>query len=71
MSCSSFCINWRSCKKDGKDYSFDVFCDLLIRDQQKLLDQGKIGAEHQAHLLKGKGNKIYKDRGCANVFRPR
>ena len=30
---SSFRANWRSHKEDGKDYSLDVFCDLLIRDQ--------------------------------------
>ena len=30
---SSFCTNWRSRKEDGRDYSIDVFCDLLIRDQ--------------------------------------
>ena len=28
----SFHTNWLSHKEDGKDYSFDVFCDLLIRD---------------------------------------
>ena len=55
---SSFHTNWRSCKEDGKDYSFDVFCDLLIRDQQKLLDEGKLGGKQQAHFLKGKGKKI-------------
>ena len=33
-----FHSNWRSCKEDGKDYYFDIFCGLLIRDQQKLLD---------------------------------
>lgn len=46
--CSSFRTNWRSCKKDGKDYTFDVLCDLLIKDQQKLLDEGKLGSKHQA-----------------------
>lgn len=39
----AFHINWRSCKEYGKDYSFEVFCDLLIQDQQKLFDEGKIG----------------------------
>ena len=53
--CSFFRTNWRSDKEDGKDYFFDVFCDLLIRDQQKLLDEGKLGAKQQAHLVKGKG----------------
>ena len=43
--CSSFRTNWQSHKEDGKDYSFDVFCDLLIRDQKKLLDEGKLGGK--------------------------
>ena len=70
MMCFShhFCTNWRSCKEYGKDYSFDVFCDLLIRDQQKLLDKGNLGGKHQAHFLKGEGTNINKDRGCANVL---
>ena len=41
----SFHTNWWSCKEDGKDYSFDVFCDLLIRGQYKLLDEGKLGVK--------------------------
>ena len=36
----------RSQKEDGRDYSFEVFCDLLIRDQKKLLDEGKVGGKH-------------------------
>jgi hypothetical protein len=66
----SFHTNWRSYKEDGKDYSFDVFCDLLIRDQQNLLDEGKLGGKQQAHLLNGKIKKNYKDRVCVNSFGP-
>jgi hypothetical protein len=51
----SFHTNWCSHKEDGKDYSFDVFSDLYIRDQQKFLDEGNIGAKQQDHFLKGKG----------------
>ena len=69
--CSSFQNNWRSCKEASKDYSFDVFCDLLIRDQQKLLDEGKLGGKQQAHLLNRKGKQIYKDRGRIYYSRPR
>jgi hypothetical protein len=68
--CSLFHKNWKSRKEDGKDYSFDIFCDLLIRDQQKLLDEGKLGDKHQDHLFKGKGKNIYNDRGHVNIFGP-
>ena len=53
---SSVCTNWRCSKEDGKDYSFDEFCDLLIRDKKKLLDEGKLGGKKQDHFIKGKGN---------------
>lgn len=65
--CSSFCTNWRSRNDDGKDYTFDVFCDLLIKDQQKLFDEWNFGDKHKAHLLKRKGKKNYEERGCANI----
>lgn len=68
---SSFHTNWRSRKEDGNDYSFDVFCDLFIRDQQKLLDEGKLGLKQQAYLLKEKGKQNYKDRGRVDSFGPR
>jgi len=42
---------------------FDTLYDLLIKDQQKLLDEGKLGSEHQVHLLKGNIKKNYKERG--------
>ena len=53
--CSYFHTNWRSCKEDGKDYTFDVFGDLLIKDKQNLFDEGNLGGKHQPHLLKSKG----------------
>ena len=71
MFCSSFRTNWQHCKEDGKDYSFDVLCDLLIRYQHKPLDEGNIGGKQQAHLMKGKGNKIYMDRTYTDGFGPR
>lgn len=56
MLCSSSRTNGRSRKEDNKDYSFDVFCDLLITDQQKLLDEGNLGGKKQSHFIKGKGH---------------
>ena len=66
--CSLFHTNWWPRKEDGKGYSFDIFYDLLIRDQQKLLDQWNLGVKQQALLLKGKGKYIYNDRGCVDVI---
>ena len=66
----SFHTNWRSCKEDGQDYSFDAFYDLLIRDQQMLLDEGKLGGKQKSHFLKGKGKHIYKDRVCIDASSP-
>lgn len=40
--CSPFSTNWISHKEDGKDCTFDVFCDLLIKDQQKFINEGKL-----------------------------
>ena len=54
----SFHTNWWSRKEESKDYLFDVFCDLLIEDQQKLFDEGNIDGKQQDHLLKGKGKHI-------------
>ena len=62
MLCLLFQTNWQSHKEHGKDYSFDVICDLLIRDQQKLLDEWKLGHKQQAQLLKWKHKEAYKDR---------
>jgi hypothetical protein len=53
--CLTFCANWISKKDDGKDYSFNSFCGLLIRAQKTLFDEGKLGVKQQAHLLKSKG----------------
>ena len=36
-----------------------------------MLDEGKLGGKQQAHLLKGKGKQIYKDRGRSDYFGPR
>jgi hypothetical protein len=52
---STFRTNWHACKQDGKDYSFEFFCELLITDQHRFLEKGNLGGKHQAHLLKGKG----------------
>ena len=65
--CSSFHTNRISHKEDGKDYTFDVFCDLLIKDQQKLFDEGNLGGKHKDHLLKIKGKSNYKERGHTNA----
>ena len=61
--CSSFRANWMSCKQDDKDFTFDVLSDLLIKDQQKLLEGGKLGSKHQAHLLKSKVKQNCKECG--------
>ena len=50
-------------KKDGKDFTFDTLCDLLMKDQQKLLEEGKLGGKNQDHLLKRKVNPNPKERG--------
>jgi hypothetical protein len=60
---STFYKNWQVDKEDGKDYTFDAFCDLLINDQHGLLDEEKFGGKLQAHMLKGKGKINYKERG--------
>ena len=65
---SSFHTNQRLQKEYGKDYMLYVFYDSLIKDKTKLLDEGKLGGKHQAHLFKIKGNKRYKEREHINVF---
>lgn len=67
---SSFHTNWWSRKEHSKDYSFNDFFDLLIRDQHDLLDEGNLGGKQQADLLNGKGKHIYKDRVRTNSFGP-
>ena len=53
-----------SYKQDGKDFTFDIFCDLLIKDQHKFLEEGKLGTKHQAHFLKSNIKQTYKEHGC-------
>jgi hypothetical protein len=60
---STFSTNWQAHKEDGKDYTFESFCGLLIIDQHRLLDEGNIGSKHKAHFLKGKGKVNHKERG--------
>ena len=40
--CFSFRSNQISHKKEGKDLTFDILCDLLIKEQEKLLEEGNI-----------------------------
>lgn len=68
MLCSSFYNNWRSCKEDRKEYTFDFLYDLLIKDQQKFLEEGKLSSNHRAHLLKRNHKPNYKERGYASIF---
>ena len=50
-------------KQDGKDFTFDTFCDLLMKDQHKFLEEGKLGGKNQAHLLKRKVKPNPKEHG--------
>jgi hypothetical protein len=52
---STFHTNWKAHKEDGKDYTLNIFVALLITDQHRFLDEGKLGGKHQSHFLKGKG----------------
>jgi hypothetical protein len=58
----TFHANWKTHKEDGNDYIFEAFCGLLITDKHKLLEEGKLGGKHQAHLLKGKRKMDPRDR---------
>ena len=42
--------------------TFKYFCGILIIDQHRLLEEGKLGGKHQAHFLKGKGKSYYRER---------
>jgi hypothetical protein len=53
--CLTFCASWTSRKDDGKDYTFDSFCGLLIKAQRNFLMKGNLRSSNIAHLLKGKG----------------
>jgi hypothetical protein len=59
----TFHTNWQTYKEYGKDYTFEAFNDLLINSQHILLDEGKLGRKHEAHLIKGKGKSNHKQRG--------
>jgi hypothetical protein len=37
MFMSTFCTNWKAHKEDGKDYTFEYFCGLLITNQHNCL----------------------------------
>ena len=50
-----------------KDYTFDIFCDLFIKDKHKLFDKGNLDGKHQAYLIKTKGRKNSKERGYTDV----
>ena len=43
---SSFHDIWMSHKQDGKDFTFDIFYDLLIKYQQNLLEKGNLDAKN-------------------------
>jgi hypothetical protein len=62
-----FKTNWKECKEDGKDYTFDSFSRLLINDQHIFLNEGKLGEKHQAHLLKEKDKVNNKEIGKFNT----
>jgi hypothetical protein len=55
LSISNFSTSLWERKEDGKDYTFEALCGLLITNQHILLDQGKLGGKRQARLLKGMG----------------
>lgn len=71
MPCDVFILSFRTNWQSRKDYSFNVFCDLFIRDQLKFLDEGNLGGRQKTHFPKGKGQQIYKDRGCVDSSSPR
>ena len=50
-------------KQVGNEFIFDTFCDLLIKEQLKLVEEGKLGGKNQAHLLKSEVKTTFKERG--------
>ena len=60
---SMFSASWTSRKDEGEDYFCHPFYGLLIRAHEKSLDEGKLEFRQQAHLIKGKGQRNYKERG--------
>jgi hypothetical protein len=61
--CSTYMENWASRKEDSKDYTFDSFCSLFIRAQEKLLDERNLRDMLQVFFMKEKGRQNYKERG--------
>jgi hypothetical protein len=61
------------CHFRHQHYMFESLCGILITNQHKFLDEGKLGGIHQSHLLKGKGNSTHKERGWFDtpIQRPR
>jgi hypothetical protein len=43
---STFRTNWKECKEDSKDYTFEYFYGFLITDQHILLGEGNIDGKH-------------------------
>jgi hypothetical protein len=43
---STFHTNWKECKEDGNDYTFEYFYGILIIDQHRLFGEGKLGGKH-------------------------
>jgi len=53
--CLTFHASSSSRKEDGMDYTFDSFCGFLIREHEKLLDEGKLEVKKYVCLLKSRG----------------
>jgi hypothetical protein len=70
MFMSKFRTNWKACKEDGKDYTYEALCGLLIIDQHRFLGEGNIGGKHQAHLLNGNGKVDTRNRVQSNASTP-
>jgi len=52
--CLTFHASWTTWKDDGKDYTFDPFFGLLIKEHEKFLDEGKVEVKKHSHLMKDK-----------------
>jgi hypothetical protein len=63
---STFFTKWKAWKEYGND-TFEYFYGILIIDQHKLLEEGKLGGKHQTHLLKGKGKGHVKSQGMRMI----
>jgi hypothetical protein len=46
MFISNFHTNYQECNIDGKDYTIEDLCCILITGQYILLEQGNIGGQH-------------------------